>query len=548
MAAKVRPYLFYDTAVSVCSTCLRRVEATIFFKDGGVYLEKWCPQHGRERVLIADDVDYYRLCRERFIKPPELPQRFNTERKWGCPYDCGLCPEHMQHSCLTLIEVTDHCNLRCPICYADSGPHRPGFRDMATIERMLDAVVANEGEPDVVQISGGEPTLHPQFFEILDAAKQRPIRHLMVNTNGLRIAKDPEFVERLATYMPGFELYLQFDSLRDEVHQQLRGARLRDIRLQALEALNRHDISTTLVVTVKKGLNDGELGEIIDFARSQPCVRGVTFQPIQHAGRTEGYDPARDRLTLTEVRRGILEQSTLFRPEDLIPVPCHPDALAMAYALKLGDGDAQTIVPLTGMIPPEVLIEGGRNSIVVEKDDQLRDALFKLFAAAVASLLAGRPAVLPAAGAGAGGTGLPQRVPGADHGLHRRRRLRPALGEEELRAYRPAGWHHRPVRHLQPVLPRRPSQAAGRAARAGRHREHRHRRKPHPRQRGAADMNDPSLPEPEARDAVPPAPTGDEAGRPPLPAWLKVIIGILALIGGITVLLLAACFGMIAMQ
>lgn len=384
MAAKVRPYLFYDTAVSVCSTCLRRVEATILLKqdgkDGGVYLEKWCPQHGRERVLIADDIDYYRLCRERFIKPPELPQRFNTERKWGCPYDCGLCPEHMQHSCLTLIEVTDHCNLRCPICYADSGPHRPGFRDMATIERMLDAVVANEGEPDVVQISGGEPTLHPQFFEILDAAKRRPIRHLMVNTNGLRIAKDPEFVERLATYMPGFELYLQFDSLRDEVHQQLRGARLRDIRLQALEALNRHDISTTLVVTVKKGLNDGELGEIIDFARTQPSVRGVTFQPIQHAGRTEGYDPARDRLTLTEVRRGILEQSTLFRPEDLIPVPCHPDALAMAYALKLDDGDAQKIVPLTGMIPPEVLIEGGRNSIVVEKDDQLRDALFKLFA------------------------------------------------------------------------------------------------------------------------------------------------------------------------
>ncbi|MDR6137787.1 radical SAM protein [Pseudoxanthomonas sp. SORGH_AS_0997] len=282
----------------------------------------------------------------------------------------------MQHSCLTLIEVTDHCNLRCPICYADSGPHRPGFRDLATIERMLDAVVANEGEPDVVQISGGEPTLHPQFFEILDAAKARPIRHLMVNTNGLRIAKDPAFVERLADYMPGFELYLQFDSLRDEVHQELRGARLAEVRRRALEALNRLGISTTLVVTVKKGLNDGELGEIIDFARRQPCVRGVTFQPIQHAGRTEGYDPARDRLTLTEVRRGILEQSPLFRPEDLIPVPCHPDALAMAYALKLED----RVVPLTGLIPPEVLIEGGRNSIVVEKDDQLREAVFKLFA------------------------------------------------------------------------------------------------------------------------------------------------------------------------
>jgi len=376
VGAKTRPYLFYDSAVSVCGTCLRRVEGNILIKDGAVYMDKWCPQHGRERVLLADDADYYRLCREKFVKPPELPQRFNTERRWGCPYDCGLCPEHMQHSCLTLVEVTDHCNLRCPICYADSGPHRPGFRDLAVIEKMLDAIVANEGEPDVVQISGGEPTLHPDFFAILDAAKARPIKHLMVNTNGLRIAKEVEFVERLAGYMPGFELYLQFDSLRDEVHQQLRGAKLREIRLRALEALNKHGISTTLVVTVKKGLNDGELGEIIDFALKQPCVRGVTFQPIQNAGRAENYDPARDRLTLTEVRRRILEQSTLFRPEDLIPVPCHPDSLAMAYALKLED----KLLPLTGLVPPEVLIEGGRNSIVLEKDEGLRDAIFKLFA------------------------------------------------------------------------------------------------------------------------------------------------------------------------
>jgi uncharacterized radical SAM superfamily Fe-S cluster-containing enzyme len=376
MGAKVRPYLFYDSAVSICTTCLRRVEAKILIKDERVYLEKWCPHHGRERVLIADDAAYYRQCRELYIKPPELPQRFNTPQHYGCPYDCGLCPEHMQHSCLTLVEITDHCNLRCPICYADSGPHRPGFRDLATVERMLDAVVANEGEPDVVQISGGEPTLHPDFFAILDAARARPIRHLMVNTNGLRIAKEPEFAARLAEYQPGFELYLQFDSLRDEVHKDLRGAKLRDVRLKALEHLNRHDISTTLVVTVKKGLNDGELGEIIDFALTQPCVRGVTFQPIQAAGRLEGYDPEHNRLTLSEVRRRILEQSPLFQPDDLIPVPCNPDCLAMAYALKMGS----QVVPLTRFVSPETLVSKGRNTIVVERDEELRAHVFELFA------------------------------------------------------------------------------------------------------------------------------------------------------------------------
>lgn len=376
MGAKLRPYLFYDSAVSICSTCLARVEAKILLKDERVFLEKWCPEHGRERVLIADDAAYYRKAREVFIKAPEMPRRFNTEQRWGCPYDCGLCPEHMQHSCLTLVEITDHCNLRCPICYADSGPHRPGFRDLATVERMLDAVVANEGEPDVVQISGGEPTLHPDFFAILDAAKRRPIRHLMVNTNGLRIAKEPDFAARLKQYEPGFELYLQFDSLRDEVHLDLRGAKLADVRKRALERLNEHDVSTTLVVTVKKGLNDQELGSIVDFALQQPCVRGVTLQPIQAAGRLENYDPSRDRLTLTEVRRHILEQTSVFEPDDLIPVPCNPDCLAMAYALKLGG----TTVPLTRFVSPETLIAKGRNTIVVERDEALRTHVFELFA------------------------------------------------------------------------------------------------------------------------------------------------------------------------
>jgi uncharacterized radical SAM superfamily Fe-S cluster-containing enzyme len=144
-----------------------------------------------------------------YIKPPEMPLRFNTPMKFGCPYDCGLCPDHMQHSCLTVVEITDHCNLRCPVCYADSGPHRPGFRDLATVERMLDAVVANEGEPDVVQLSGGEPTLHPELFAILDAARRRPIKHLMLNTNGIRIANELGFAERLAS-TGGFEVYLQW--------------------------------------------------------------------------------------------------------------------------------------------------------------------------------------------------------------------------------------------------------------------------------------------------------------------------------------------------
>jgi uncharacterized radical SAM superfamily Fe-S cluster-containing enzyme len=373
--ARVRPYLFYDVALTICSTCFRKLEGKIVFEEGKVLLLKRCPEHGAERVLIADDVDYYRRCREVFIKPPEMPLVYNTPVKWGCPYDCGLCTDHEQHSCLSLVEVTDSCNLRCPVCYAGSGPERTEHRPLALIEKMMDAVVRNEGHPDVVQISGGEPTLHPDFFRILKMARARPIRHVMVNTNGLRIAKDEDFVTRIADEMPDLEIYLQFDSFEREALLDLRGGDLRGVREAALERLNKHDISTTLVMTLRKGLNDGEIGKTIDFALTHPCVRGVTLQPIQDAGRLERFDPAKDRLTLTEVRRRVLEQTSVFRAEDVIPVPCHPDALAMAYALKV-DGK---VVPLTGMIDPQVLIEGARNTIVYEAEESVRDCLFKLF-------------------------------------------------------------------------------------------------------------------------------------------------------------------------
>jgi uncharacterized radical SAM superfamily Fe-S cluster-containing enzyme len=137
-----RPYLFYALTNSVCSHCLVKVEAKIVFQDDCVYLIKHCPTHGHQEVLIADDIDYYKQSLE-FIKPGDMPLKFNTPIKYGCPYDCGLCPDHEQHSCLTLIEVTDRCNLSCPICYADSGAedisqngHQPRrHRSLEQIER-----------------------------------------------------------------------------------------------------------------------------------------------------------------------------------------------------------------------------------------------------------------------------------------------------------------------------------------------------------------------------------------------------------------------------
>jgi uncharacterized radical SAM superfamily Fe-S cluster-containing enzyme len=375
MTDRVRPYLFYGATVALCATCLRRVEAKEVIQGGRVYLLKRCPEHGAERVLLADDAAYWRMSREQFLKPPEQVVEPNTEHHFGCPYDCGICPEHEQHGCVSLLEITDHCNLRCPTCYAASGPERTTHRSLETIERMLDRICANEGEPDIVQVSGGEPTTHPSFFEVLDACRRRPIRHLMVNTNGLRIASEPGFAERLASYAPAFEVYLQFDSLRREPLVALRGGDLREVHDRALAKLNELGLSTTLVMTVRRGTNDDEVGAVIRHALAQRCVRGVTLQPVQDAGRNDGFDPSSNRMTLTEVRSAILRQCDVFRPEDVIPVPCNPDCLAMAYAIKR-DG---AVLPLTGLVDRDTLLSSGRNTIVFESDRTLRAEVVAAF-------------------------------------------------------------------------------------------------------------------------------------------------------------------------
>lgn len=369
-----RKYTYYDFTLSLCPQCLKRVDAKIVFEDDKVYMLKRCLEHGSSKVLIADDVAYYKNIRN-YNKPSETPYQFNTATHYGCPYDCGLCPDHEQHSCLTVVEITDQCNLTCPTCYAGSSPFYGRHRTLDEVKKMLDAVVANEREPDVVQISGGEPTLHPQLFEILDYAKSLPIKHLMLNTNGIVIAKDIAFARRLASYAPDFEIYLQFDSFRKEVLQAMRGANLLPIREQALAHLNELNLSTTLVVTIQKNLNDDEIGTIIDYALKQPCVRGVTLQPTQIAGRLDNFDALTNRITLTEVRRKILEQTDIFNADDLIPVPCNPDALAMGYALKING----QVFPLTRYINPADLLDNGRNTIVYEQDEQLHDKMIRLF-------------------------------------------------------------------------------------------------------------------------------------------------------------------------
>ena len=374
---KAAPYIFHGQTTSLCETCLEPVPAKIIIEQECVWYLKRCLDHGVQKTLISDDIDYWRQ-QKLWIKPGDRPLLAQTRTEAGCPFDCGLCPDHEQHSCLAIVEINQACNLACPVCFADAagldGSHLP----LPQIEAMLDALVASEGEPDLLQLSGGEPTLHPDFFAILDAVKRRPIRHVMINTNGVRIAQDHAFVERLAGYAPRLEVYLQFDSLDDTALMNLRGARLSRIRRQALEALEAAQLSTTLVVVVKRGVNDGEVAEIVRHALAWSCVRGVTFQPVQDAGRNDGFDPADNRILLTQIRRGVAA-SGVFGLEDMIPLPCNPDQICIGYGLRQG----REVTPITALLPRELVLSGP-NTISYEAYPELREKILDLFSLATA--------------------------------------------------------------------------------------------------------------------------------------------------------------------
>src|SRR3954447_14439226 len=369
---KAAHYLFHGQTTSLCEKCLELVPAKVIIEDDKVFYLKRCRDHGVQKTLISDDLEYWRQ-QKLWIKAGDRPLKTQTRTEAGCPFDCELCPDHEQHSCLAIIEINQACNLACPVCFANATDVHGKHRSVAEIERMLDVLVESEGEPDLVQLSGGEPTIHPDFFTILDAVKRRPIRHVMINTNGVRIAQDRDFVERLASYAPRLEVYLQFDSLSDDALMELRGAKLARIRQQALERLEAAGVSTTRVCAVRAGVNDDECAVIVDHALQWSCVRGVVFQPVQDAGRNEGFDPAQHRTTLSGLRRRIAAGG-VFDEADLVPLPCNPDQICIGYGLRSGG----KVLPLTRLMGREDIVSTAPNTISFEKHPEIKAKVFEL--------------------------------------------------------------------------------------------------------------------------------------------------------------------------
>jgi uncharacterized radical SAM superfamily Fe-S cluster-containing enzyme len=347
----------------------------VLIRDGAVYLRKYCPKHGRHEALISSDADWY-LNSLKYNNPGATPLKFATKVAHGCPLDCGLCPEHQQHTCISVIEITTRCNLSCPTCFADAGT---GYDlSLTQVEKILDQLLETEGQPEIVQISGGEPTLHPQILDILAAARKRNIRQVMLNTNGLRLAQDYDFVRQLAQYKP--TIYLQFDGLTHRPSQVLRGRELGDIKRQALNNLAEAGLHAILVPTVVHGVNDNEIGDILMFGLEHPAVLGVNYQPVTFAGRCLGPIDALRRTTLTDVLHALQAQTKgLFQVSDFRPVPCpHPTCSACTYAFI----DGGQVIPIPRLLNVDDYLDLVSNRSVPDLSSELQSALDALWSMA----------------------------------------------------------------------------------------------------------------------------------------------------------------------
>ncbi len=332
-----RDYTFLGTTDSLCPQCMQVVRAKIISRRGRVYFRKRCPEHGPREDFVCSDVSWY--DRLETALPAKLPKQMAIEPNKGCPYDCGLCTEHEQHTCIGLVEVTSSCNLKCPMCFASSGPGGQHL-DMDQARAAIDALVAAEGHAEVCQISGGEPTIHPQLLEIVDYALSQPIDFVMINTNGIRFAKDHALVQALAERRERLEIYFQFDGQDSAGEQQLRGEDLVATKLRALDRLAEADLNVTLVATLHGPDDPAVYQRLFQQAMARPNVVGLSLQPATYSGRHVLPSVLEQRVTFPDAIRGIAAASGgMLSETDFTPLPCaHPNCHQIMLAIRNDSG------------------------------------------------------------------------------------------------------------------------------------------------------------------------------------------------------------------
>jgi uncharacterized radical SAM superfamily Fe-S cluster-containing enzyme len=365
---------------SLCPICLQVIQAHIFQEDNQLYMEKQCEVHGDFCEIYWSDATLYRKFNNYFWDGNGIVN--SKSEQLGCPFDCGLCKNHLTSTLLGNIDLTSRCNMACPICFADAGDshYEPSLDQIRT---MLENLRAEKPVPcPAIQFSGGEPTIRDDLPQIVAMARMIGFAQIQIATNGLRLASDLALCKALESN--GLNtVYLQFDGVTPDPYETLRGRDYLSVKLKALENFSEvSQTSVVLVPTLVKGVNDHQIGDIVRFASNNlNVVKGINFQPVAFAGRIDSDERAKKRITIPDFLN-LLEKQTNYEitKEDFYPVPfvvpisqliaaqfgspqpiftVHPCCGAATYVYKMNG----KLTPINRFINVEALLECIRKEV-----------------------------------------------------------------------------------------------------------------------------------------------------------------------------------------
>lgn len=330
---------------SLCPTCLAEAPGGYFAEEGRVTLRRDCPQHGPTSSPFWGDVEHYR-----WMSRIERVARGNGSASCCAPGTAGCGGDPAARRCVTVVPITDACNLECPYCFAGSSPGQT-HRSIPQIDVMLKGAMREAGGPTPVQLSGGEPTVHPQILEVVRQASALGFTHIEVNTNGILLANRSGFAESLRAAGVS-TIYLQFDGTTDRTYQATRGAPLWDVKKKAVQRAREAGLTVILVPMVVPGVNENEIGNVVRFAlENRDTVRGINIQPVRHFGR---FASDSGHLSIDRVSTLLADQTGFLRARDFYPVPCCSAACYAATVLLPTPGGA---IPLTRFIGEEAFLK-----------------------------------------------------------------------------------------------------------------------------------------------------------------------------------------------
>jgi 7,8-dihydro-6-hydroxymethylpterin dimethyltransferase len=328
-----RPYTYLRSVTGMCRECRAIVPCRVVEQGGAVYQERLCPKCGPASVRLADSAAWYlqRTSTTVECKPANTP---GHPVRLGCPSDCGPCQAHVNACHLPVFSVTNACNMQCPICFTYNRPDQNYFMSRPELRALLDKLIERAGPFDLINITGGEPTLHPDIISLLQECRRPEIGRITMNSNGLRIALDDDLCRHLADL--GVYVVLSFDTLKPETSNLIHGRDVVGLKLKALSNLQRFNVGTTLLNVMLRGVNEREVGAIIDLARTHSNVRSVTVQTMTFTGKGGKDFQPRETMPLDGAAQAI-ESATSgeFRPSDFFPHSgAHPLCYSIAYYLK----------------------------------------------------------------------------------------------------------------------------------------------------------------------------------------------------------------------